>query len=62
LVTKPPESLCTAAPQLLLKGFRELDSRDQLADRCEAAWKRWDTVRKAVEQSANQDVQQAGIR
>jgi hypothetical protein len=43
-------------------GFRELDSRAHLADRCETAWRRWDTFRRGVEQSANQDVQQAGIR
>jgi hypothetical protein len=45
-----------------MRGFREIDSRDHLADRCETAWRRWDTFRRGVEQSSNQDVQQAGIR
>jgi hypothetical protein len=43
-------------------GFREVDARDQLADRCETAWRRWNTLRRGVEQSSNQDVQQAVIR
>jgi hypothetical protein len=37
-------------------GFREIDSRDHLADLCETSWRRWTiTFRKAVEQSSNQD-------
>jgi hypothetical protein len=43
-------------------GFREIGSRDHLADLCETAWRRWDTFRKGVEQASHQDEQQAGIR